>query len=199
VNIVQNKIQISYAFYKKLQLIYTVLRNKTYINEYNNKLPKNNEEYNKIIWGNTIEERVVKQSNINKIKLRNDTEINNNIPIKKYLIQKSKFIINEMIEYKKNNKNNKNNIIIPPTIINKDSDIELMRKYLEDKNLDNFNNIQLLILFKIFDYLYIEDKENMSSLFEKIFENIKDFNEEEIIKLFGFKRIKKINNSKIFN
>jgi len=193
VNIVQNKIQISDAFYKKLQLIYNVLRNKTYIDDFNNKLRKNNEEYNKIIWRNTIEERVVNQNKINKyikkIKLRNDTEINNNIPIKKYLIQKSKFIINEML-------NNNNNIKIPSTIINKNSNIELMNKYLKDKNLNNFNNTELLILFKIFDYLYIDDKEIMSSLFEKIFENIKDFDEGELIKLFGFKRINKINNSK---
>lgn len=88
---------------------------------------------------------------------------------------------------------NNNNIKIPSTIINKNSDIELMNKYLKDKNLDDFNNIELLILFKIFDYLGIQDKEIMSSLFEKIFENIKDFNEEELIKLFHFKRI---NNSK---
>jgi len=188
VNIVQNKIQISDAFYKKLKLIYTLLRDKTYIDDFNNKLRKTNEEYNKNLWGNN-KERVVKNNNnnINKIKLRNDTETNNNIPIKKYLIQKSQ-VINVMLSNNMLSNNNNNLIEIPSKIINKNSDIELMRKYLEDKNLDNFNNTQLLILFKIFDYLDIRDKKDMSSLFEKIFENIKDFNEEEIIQLFGFKK-----------
>jgi hypothetical protein len=169
------------SFFYILSYVYDTLKDNTY-NKYNNinssKFIINN------IWNTS--KRKITNNKIHKIKFFNTKKENIIIKknIKKYLIEKSDFIDRIMKDYKNTDKNN--NIEIQLLNINEE-DIQLLGKYLEDMNFNDFTHIELIRIKEVMNHLIISDKKVRAKMFLKYFEIMKDYDENKIIAFFQFK------------
>ena len=169
------------SFFNILSYVYDTLKDDTY-NKYNN--VNSNKFIINNIWNTS--KRKITNNKIHKIKIFNTKNehiiINKNI--KKYLIEKSDFINDIMKDYKNTDKNN--NITIELLNINEE-DIQLLGKYLESMNLNDFTHIELVRMKEVMNHLIISDKKLRAKMFLKYFEIMKDYDENKIIAFFQFK------------
>lgn len=169
------------SFFNILSYVYNTLKDDTY-NKYNN--INSNKFIINNIWNTS--KRKITNNKIHKIKIF-DTKKENiiiNKNIKKYLIEKSDFIHDIMKDYKNTDKNN--NITIQLLNIN-DEDIQLLGKYLESMNFNDFTHIELIKIKEVVNHLIISDKKLRAKMFLKYFEIMKDYDENQIITFFQFK------------